>query len=320
MPLPFWGRGTLKEALDAYLAEIVDDLAEMTVRDYQDRARWLLQQFGELTHLREVTFERLHEVLRKEGPRGEGLRGVTIKKRFVHLLAAMKFAAARGILRRDEIPQMPKIRNDGVAGARVLDLAEYKVLRMALQGRHRIFADLCFWTGHHTRDICHTLRWMLDPDFTWADDAGNVLARGRYWRRNHKNPACQETWFPMEPEFVEVSREMLAGDGHPQQKILGHVWGLSKAFAAACDRAEIPRVKPNQDLRRSFASMLSSRGYGSEYIRQAQGHEGSGEFSADGRYLRTLKPTVDTRHYLRVTNDLLVNELKRTANFTVIRG
>ena len=160
-------------------------------------------------------------------------------------------------------------------------------------------------------------RNMLDPEYQWADDDGSVLRVGRYLRKNHKNKHCEPAWLPMEKEFREVSIELLNEPGSPDSLVLGHVWSLSKALTAACDRCAIARVKPNQDLRRSFASMLAARGYSAEYIRQAQGHEGAAQFDDAGTFQGAAKPSMDTRHYLRLTRDLILNELRKTRGETL---
>jgi hypothetical protein len=309
LELPFWPRGTLKEALTSYLNQL-EDIAEATLRDYNTRINWLLSVFGETTPLTEITLDRLQDVLRAYGPRGRGLMTITIKKRFGFLRAAMKYAADRRVIRRDDVAALPRMKDDGQRGQRVLPLAEYRILRLALVGKFRTFADLAFWTGFHSLDIQTMTRGMLEPDYVWRDEQAAEIWRGRYLRKNHKNKHCEPAWFPMEPEFREIAIDLLKEPGAPDAPLLGHVWCLAKSFAAACDRAGIERAKPNQDLRRSFASMLASRGYSLEYIRQAQGHEGAPQFDDAATFQGAKKPTMDTRHYIRLTNDLVVNELR----------
>jgi len=93
--------------------------------------------------------------------------------------------------------------------------------------------------------------------------------------------------------------------------VVGHIWALAKAFARACDRCELARVSPTRDMRRSFASMLAARGYSDEYIRLAQGHEGSPVFLAGGRFVGVRRPSIDTRHYLRATAEMMIGQLKK---------
>lgn len=69
------------------------------------------------------------------------------------------------------------------------------------------------------------------------------------------------------------------------------------------------RVQPDRDLRRSFSSMLAARGYSDQYIQFAQGHAGKPRFDR-GKFMGSSRPTVDDRHYVRLTTDFLVGELK----------
>jgi hypothetical protein len=310
MELQFWPRGTLKEALSAYKRMKAPHLAEETLRDYGEKENWLLGVFGESCPIDSIGLEELESALAKEGPMGRGMMGVTIKKRFWHLRAAIKYAAGRKIIKRDEVPDLPFIKNDGRPGQRALGVAEFNRLRLAMCGRFRTYADLAMWTGHHSTDIWTFARWMLDPLYEWKDDDGNVIARGRFWRRNHKYPSCKPCWIPMEEELQKAATEILAEPGSTESLILGRVWGLSKAFNSASDRCEMPRVCPSRDLRRSFASMLAARGYTESYIRIAQGHAGSPEFAIDGTFIGARRPTVDTRHYIRPTNEMMVNAIK----------
>lgn len=310
LELAFWPRGSLKEALDAHLRHL-PALADDTLVDYRTRSAWLLAAMGESTSLASISLETLELVAAEWGPKGKGLMWTTIKKRFTFLLAAMKYAVGRKILRRDDVPPMPALPDDSNRGKRALPLAEFRELRMATIDQFRRFADVSYWTGFHTRDVQRVTCDWFDPHYVWRDEAtGEELWRGRYLRRNHKNTHCEDVWLPMEPELREAAIEWWR-NASPASLVVGHVWNLSRTFHAACDRANIARVKPNQDLRRSFASMLAARGWSTEYVRVAQGHEGSPQFDDAGTFQGARKPTMDTRHYLRPTMDFLVGELRR---------
>lgn len=317
LELPFWPRGTLKEALDSHLKRLVGESADDTVGDYQTRKAWLLQAFGELTPVGTISIETLESAAHVWGPHGYGLMWTTIKKRFTFLLAALKYAAARKVsheehlYRRDDIPDMPRLPDDSNRGKRVVTVSEFCELRLALPDKFRLFADAAFWYGFHTRDIQRMTRGWLDPNYVWRDEDGSELWRGRYLRFNHKNKRCKENWFPMEPEARESALSILRSPGSPDGLVVGHLWCLTKTFTTASDRCGLARVKPNQDLRRSFASMLAARGWSLEYIRQAQGHEGAPQFDDAGTFQGARKPTMDTRHYLAYNLDLILGELRR---------
>lgn len=313
LELPLWPRGTMAEALLAYrsMKLRMADIEPVTLRDYDEYFRWLTEHLGVGCALKDITFERLERLYHLARAK---LMGVTIKKRFKHLIAAMRYAADRRVISRDDVPNLPPIPNDGRPGERALELSEYKQLRLALDGRFRTFCDVVFWTGMHSKDVWRLKFSDFDPDFEWKDEAGAVIWRGRYMRYNSKNqntPAGKPAWFPMQPEFREICQ---AFTPHPMERELllvgrlGRV--LKKWFDVAADRCGMEHVQPDRDLRRSFATMLAARGFSSQYVQFAQGHAGAPQFN-DGIYSKSSRPTIDDRHYVRLTTDFLIGELKR---------
>lgn len=311
MELPFWPKGTVKEAIVAYLKSCID-IAPDTFADYQCRAKWLLAVLGAETMISSITVETLDDVARRYGPLMGGLKFVTIGKRYDFLVAACKYAAGRKIVGKDDVPLAPTLPDDSSRGGHVLTVLEQQAFRLGLVDRFRRFCDAGFWTGQHTRDLFDQRISMLEPDHVWLDPAtGEELWRGRWLRRNHKNVRCQDTWLPMEPEFRELATEWVREASTTHSLVVGKLWCVKKHFDAASDRLGMDRVRANLDMRSSFASMLAARGYSLEYIRQAQGHEGAPQFDNANTFQGAQKPTVGTRHYLRLTSDLIIRELRR---------
>lgn len=304
LELAFWPESSLRRVLADYMARQSDHVAEATIRDYADRAAWLLGVLGEETEIERLSFAKLEMLARAQGPKGAGLMMETLKKRFTFLRAACTYAWERGII--DKPVRVPRIKTDSKPRTRVLSLAEWRALREHLIGRARRFFDLAFLTGMHSSDIFRLKRSHLDPDHVWRDEDGHEIGRGRWWRMNTKNKKCVACWLPMEPELLELSREILAEPLPPNALIVGRVHGLAKSFHAAADRAQAPRWCP-LDLRRSFASLLMSRGHGDHYMRMALGHEGLGAGIPDRE---SQRPSILSRHYLRVTEDVVRSELR----------
>lgn len=313
LDLPLWPRGTLAEALLAFksMKLRMGDIEASTLRDYDEFDRWLTHNLGTSCALSAINFDRLERLYHLS--RGK-LRGVTILKRYKHLIAAMRYAAERRVIGRDDVPAIPPIPNDSRPGERVLDLMEFRQLRLALEGRYRDFGDVVYWTGLHSKDVWSLKSSHFEPDFEWKDETGAVIWKGRYLRTNSKNrkvASCAPVWLPMEPELREASREMIAKVSTQDGLLIGRISRvLHKWFDVACERCGIQRVQPDRDLRRSFASMLAARGYSSQYIQFAQGHAGKPIYES-GRFVGTARPTVDDRHYVRVTTDFLICELKQ---------
>jgi hypothetical protein len=311
LDLCLWERGTVQEVLAAYFGSLVG-LSEHTISDYRTREGWLLRVLGPWTRIESINVETLARLARKHGPDGDGsLMYVTIAKRFDYLRAACEYAAARKAIKRDDVPSLPKLPDDGKRLQRALTLVEFKQLCLALPDRFRRFATLGYFSGHHSLDLFTMTHGMIEPDHVWVDEKGEELWRGRIWRRNHKVPDCAAAWVPIEPELRAAALDWKRSQPLPDDPVVGKLWALKKAFDHACDHAGIERATPNRDLRRSFASMLSARGYGAEMIRHQLGHLGQPQFDEAGNYQRGGKSSITLRHYMRATDDLIVRELKR---------
>lgn len=312
LELRFWPRDWLWSAIADYLAsrEMLG-VSEGTMDDYQIRAGWLLRVLGERTPLTGITYEQLEELARKHGPDGSGeLLYATIAQRYKFLRQVMKYATKRRVVAKADLVERVDLPRDVVRKKPVPTVAQFREFRMATPpGRFRWLEDFFFWTGHHNHDAWTLEWWMLEPDFEWKDEAGQVLRLGRYWRRNHKNRRCEACWFPMEPEFREAVLELFAA--HPERVgsrlVTGRVWNLKRTMDAASDRAGLPRFTPIR-LRAGFARMSRSR-HEREYVRLAMGHEGIDSITEGGR---SVRPAVLERHYLGNSEDVLRAGLRTT--------
>lgn len=298
--LPLYPRGCLRECLEAYLAEKCEYIAEATVTDYQERIAWLYAAVGEMRPLTEINHDTLRAVEREWGPKGKGLMLCTVKKRLVFLLAAMKLAAARGIIRLDQVPPLPKIATDSRKRERFLTLGEYQQLRFALSGRMRALVDLAFWTAQHRFDLWSMQRWMIDPDYQWTDEDGTVKWVGAFWRRNHKNKRCVPCWIPLEADARPIFAEMLREPGSRESLIVGRVCSYARSLRAATDRIEMAPCSL-MAMRHSAATLLLERTGNYEYVRLVLGHEGELVATPDRRYRGTGNASTLSRHYLHAS-------------------
>lgn len=301
LELPWHPPGCVRAVLAAYLAMRSESVTEETrTHDYDCRVSWLLEALGEVTPAAEVTFAVLESVAR--GARGV-LRDVTIRRRLRFYASAVKYAAMRGVVPKDAIPELPPwLKDDSVKCQDYYTLAQYQVFRMALPpSRFRRYADLGMWSAMHTLDIAGTERRHLEPEYAW--DGTDV--RGRWWRRNHKNKKCAPCWVPMEPELRALSQEWLSERGDPAARVVGPLNNLRRTFHQAAMRAEVPVIRANLGLRASHSTLLLARGYPYEYVRQVLGHEGELSVSASGMAVTAKRPTTLSSHYTRSSPDLL---------------
>lgn len=322
LDLCLWPQTTVRGCLDAYLHVVCAKLANATLGDYQDRADWICRALGEATPLSRVTYQDVEAMVKRYGPSGAGLKLVTLRKRIRMFRAALGLQLDRGNI--DRLWKMPRqLHDDGQRGQDFYTVAEFgRFIAEVPDGRYRRFFQLGFWTGHHSYDVKRVSRGTLDPEYAWRDETGAQIRAGAYRRRNHKNRRCVEVWFPMEPEFRSISAEWLSdhSEWSDRSAIVGKVAGVSKAAKQAADKAGLHYVTPNRGLRRSFATMLASRGYDTEYIRQAMAHEGrvwvqreneSGHGTQASPRAETGRPTTDTAHYMRPSSEFLVNAIRR---------
>jgi len=291
LELDLWGASTVRGAIVAFFALKTEGLAEGTMDDYRERAWWCLEEFGEQAPLSSLTFDRLHAAVRSNR---EELANVTIKKRLDFLRWVVALAVERGHAER--VPMFPKLRSDARVCSNLHTVSDWERFRAYLPpGPFRRAYDLGFWTGQHLRaEVCSMQRWMLDPEHIEYEE------KGCFWRRNRKYRRCVPGWIPAQPELLLIHRELV--EGLPARRdalIVGRLWNVQRTLNMAWTRAvaageDVPRVTPT-DLRRSFASMLSARGWTTPAVRIALGH--AGEIQPGSPSLSS-RPSTATRHYM----------------------
>lgn len=307
LELPWYPADSVRAVVSDYFdmrAELVS--AETRDEDYRYRVSWLLEVLGELTPAAQVSFVSLERAARRA--RGV-LRDVTIRKRLRFWLGAARYAAARGLVPRESIPEIPPwLVNDSVKMEDYYTLAQYQEFRLALPpGRFRRLAELGMGTGMHTWDLVRTERRHLEPHYVWEGSE----QRGRWWRRNHKNAGRRvkvaPCWVPMEPELREAALEWLSDRGRDDACVVGPLQNVRRTFHEASARVGLPAIRPNLGLRASHSTLLLARGYSYEYVRLVLGQLGEVRVDQVGDHLRAraANPSVLTSHYARPSPDTL---------------
>ena len=311
LELSFYAPTSVRGCLSDYITMKGETVTEETIRDdYMTRAAWCAEQFGELTPVASVTFAAMERAARSAR---SAFANVTIKRRLVFFCAAVKYAEKRGIVPRGTAPDLPPwLRDDSQRCEDYYTPEQFAAYEAAMgPGLFRINQRLGFWTGQHTLDLFAMRRSMLDTEYRWEDETGAEVRRGRWLRHNHKNRRCEPTWLPMEPELLVLALEVLNEPGSSDDLITGRIWNIKRACDKAADRAELPRIRANLGLRASHATMLMSRGYSYEYVRQVLGHEGEMRQAGASATPRASRPTMLSRHYLRSSPALFSAELSR---------
>lgn len=297
--------GRLREALSWMLTNDCEGNAPTTIEDYRQRAEWLLRVLGDCP-LGEISYIRLTRIHQEYGIHSpHGLKNVTIRRRFVTLLRAMRLAAERGIIPRDSVPRLPRMRGDGRARTNILHPAQVRELAAAASAKERawgIYVLLGWWTGMHHADLV-TMRFSdVDMTRTFKSEHGAVISVGMWRRVNSKNKV-PDLWMPMPREMRSlIEHEQRERRPHVRDRICGPWPGASRHMARLCVAADLPRTVPS-DLRRSLSSYLVGKGCSVELVRQVLGRTRA-RTETGGTY------DVEAKHYLVAVPALLRSYLE----------
>lgn len=321
--------GTIAEAIFWSLHNTCDHIANGTMDDYQERARWLLRVLTKVDgceacdkqacpkhtncDLKSVNYERLLMLSKKYGPKGGAkfpLMMTTVKRRFVFLYKVMNEAFGRELI--DKMPVFPKLRGDGRARKRIHDYKQFQAMRAQLAEPWRTWVTVGWFTGMHPYDLNRMRESWFRLDEPYKDAGGHAIAPGQWLRHNHKTDQRDEdlVWLPMENDFhawmsARVQR------GAPTDRVCGRYWKPSLKLSVACERADVPRISPI-DLRRSRATIWCAAGKSDEWIRVALGHRGHGwtgpEVTAGQGERKPARPSTRTTHYYRPSVDLIAGD------------
>ncbi len=265
--------GRLREALEYIISHECDGARAITVdRDYRFRMAWLLTMFGD-ARLEDLSgragYDELHRVW-KLG-QADGLKNVTIRRRFKFLLRALRAAAARELMDVTRIPPLPRMKNDGEPRTEYHTLEQHRLVRAALACPfQRAGLDLAFWTGMHRHDLDTTELHHIDFDRQFNDDAGAEVGRGGWLMRNHKNDVAH--WLPLDDEFRDSMREYLPARSGARL-LVGKMPQASRWLYGACERAGVPKIAL-ANHRQSRTKYLEGLGMSTGLIRYQLGHVG----------------------------------------------
>jgi integrase len=271
---PEYERVTIELALARYLAKCErSERAEGTMTQYVSKARQLLRVLGpersinelRLSHVEQYIDERQAEIKRI---RPDSTRSIaTVGKELGLLRSALRYMAKqRGpdgfkLYRYDTDEIFP----EGVIGNykprdRALSISEYHALYIALPPERREYLQAFCGLGTRDSELYRITPADIEPH------AGRVRIPGT------KTEAA-ERWLHPPTELFEIlmRRSEVTPLGQP---VFPHWLNVRRALEAACRRAGIPRVSPN-DLRRTFASWQAEAGVPEAITASLMGHTSS---------------------------------------------
>jgi integrase len=246
---------TLMQAFADFLDFGCRGKSKATGAMYLQKARHVLRVLGESLALDELTLEDVDGYIRTRET--EGAHGGTIYKETVTLRQALKWAVSRKRFAGDPNAVVPALKNEYEPRTRHLSVDEFGKLVQQLNPQHLLWTLVAAYTGARRSDVERVL-WEqhVDLDGRW------IRLPGRKTKRSNRVVPIPDGLH----EFL--SRTPVAERRGP----LVREWkNPVRDLAAACARAGIPKVTPN-DLRRSYASWMKQGGEDSMVVARLLGH------------------------------------------------
>lgn len=249
---------TLADALARYMTQLeAVERAPATIRFYEQKSKPLLRLLGAETDVHALGA--LHADAYLATRKKEGVKIATVAKELGALRATLKSAKRRKLYEGDPdwcVP--PEIRGAYVPRERALTLTEYKKLHAELSEERRDYLEVYVGLGVRDSEL-----YRIGPaDWT----GGRIHIHGKKGRKDRA-----DRWLTPPPDVAEVLTRRAKGRSGP----LFPAWGnVRRDLAAACERAGIPAVTPN-DLRRTFATWLAEAGIPELVTASLMGHANS---------------------------------------------
>lgn len=242
---------TVDDAVNAFVEEGTIDLAPQTVRFYIEKGSQLLRLLGAV----DLVLLQLQDVERYIKQRlKEGASRATVRHELVALRQSLKHAHERGRYVGDLRALFPRFRSRYVPRTRYLTPDEFRKLIGVLQPHRQLWLVLAVYTGGRDSEVDAVL-W---EHVNWAERT--VLLPGTKTAKSRR-------LVPLHPLLSQV----LARGRRASGVIVGEWLNVRRDLAAACARAGIDKVSPN-DLRRTYASWLKQAGVDSAVVARLLGH------------------------------------------------
>jgi integrase len=241
----------LEDCLEDFIREGLFDLADETVRFYEEKSGHLRRLLGELnvhtlgtTTIKEYIGTRI----------AEGAARGTVTHEMTALRRSLRHAHEAGRYFSDPKAIIPKFRSPYVPRDRWLSKEEFRLLMAKLPPHRQLWVMVAVFTGGRDSEV-DTLAW---ENVDWK--GGTLLLTGT------KTTTARRR-VPLHPLLGAVLQKSRATRG----PVVGEWMNVGRDLPAACKRAGILRCTPN-DLRRTHATWLKQDGVDSAVVARLLGH------------------------------------------------
>ena len=240
----------LSEAVDAVIATL-HNKADGTISMYEQKKNALVKTMGDV-YIGAITLDTAEEYIKARV--AMGAKPHTISKELIVLRRALKNANRRGVLAA--VPPMPEYSPAYKPRELWLTEEQFAKLLDEIDPPRRLWVGLATLAGGSAGEVER------------CDWKSTKLVEG-VLRMPGTKRETRDRWVPIAPMLYALLDET------PPKKRTGALvqrWhSVRRDLHAACDRAKVPRVSPN-DLRRTFASWLVQSGVDLYRVSKLMGH------------------------------------------------
>lgn len=243
-------RQRLSEAIDAVIASL-HNKAPGTIEMYEQKRNALVKAMGDV-YINTITLDTGETYIKRRTD--DGAKPHTIAKELIVLRRALKYAHKRNVI--PDVPPLPEYSPQYKPRETWLTEEQFSKLLGELEPHRRLWVGLATLAGGSAGEV---------ERCTWEH---TKLIEG-VLRMPGTKRETRDRWIPISPMLYALLDETPPKE---RKGLLVTRWhSVRRDLHAACDRAGIPRVSPN-DLRRTFASWLVQSGVDLYRVSKLMGH------------------------------------------------
>lgn len=228
------------------------ELSPVTTEIYRQVSGHLVRLLGADLDINTLVDEQVREYGRQR--KDEGAQSGTVVKEMIALRRALGVAKEMGHFAGDPMAIVPSFKVKYVPRRRWLTEAEFRALHSTLSPKRQLWLLIAVFSGARRSEVDGLLWEHVDLSQGWIYLPGTKTLRSK-------------RTIPLASSL----REALEKAPRESANVVETWHNVLRDLRAACVRAKIPKVTPN-DLRRTFASWLKQAGKESMVVARLLGH------------------------------------------------